>query len=973
MKNFFAKLWAFRQSDLYKNLLLALVFSGVGVVFLGLARPGFAMPLFPSIGIALAALILFGMRLWWGILLGAALLESVVIWTLGAPSGWWSLLCIAPIQLFQAWVGYWLTRRLTDFQVRHMLRFTLLIVPVCCFCGVLPAMWALNLSGIIPTDEIWFSALAWWLGDVLGILLVAPVMFVFFGKPRDYWQPLRVSVGLPIFVTFSLLVIAFMYVLGEERGRIQARFERDSQQMATILIRNLANKEEMLFAMEDLLRTRPDLSERTWQSILQSWMARHPGSENFAWIPYVRHDERAAFEDKMRRAGYANFTIRDANGRPAPPAEYYLPLTYLTPSRHQPENEHGRRGQDVSDQVRGWLARQEGVPLGAEVVAPIYVQEKDAKITLYHPVSATDSQQKWLGLVAESVNAHTLLVSILPDERMGLEACIVEIIGDTLNHVTGAEGCEKPEWQRQHFFLSHSVPLADRKGVLYTRTPDVLRLNQWGWNVWISLVACTLMVGLLAIFWLTHLNRLRLGQVQTSRRLAQLDTFSKRLRQQTEMLLLPQRFFQMGSWEMRADGFFLASHELCALLGFASGELETWAQLLTRIEPEDREKLQKALDNARATSGSASLDCRVLPTDAKAQTNRVFSFVISHIADADADVDADAKAAAPDTQGALRQQRLLGIVQEVTARRALVMDAPDKQPEQGLLLADSQLENALRQGMERDELRLHYQPMISSSDGRVVGCEALVRWMHPEMGLLLPERFISTAEESGLILALDEWSFATACRQQVAWSARKLTVTVNISARHFCRDDFLEILTRTLEQIGADPRYLELEITSNVLMLPGETLLERCHFLRGLGFGLALDNFGFGYSSMAYVRRLHISRLKLDRSFVNGLPDDADSCAVTKAALAMAPELGMEVSAKGVETTAQLKFLKEQGCPTLQGFLFGKAMDAAQFEHWLGKRSGGGGGGGGGGGRGGGGGGGRGFKVGGIRGGAGDL
>ena len=937
--NFSARWGSFRQSDLYKNLLLALIFSGVGIAFLGLARPGFAMPLFPSIGIALAALILFGARLWWGVLLGSFLLEVVMIWTLDVSSGWWGLLSIAPIQLFQAWVGYWLTRRLTGFQVRYMSRFALLITPVCCLCGALPAMWVLNLSGIVPTDEIWLSGLVWWLGDVLGILLVAPPMFVFFGKPRDYWQPLRVSVGLPIFVTLVLLFIAFMYVLGEERNRIQARFERDSQQMAATLIRHLANKEEMLFMMKDLLRLRPDLSEQMWQSILQTWMARHPGAENFAWIPYVRHDERAAFEEKMRRAGYANFTIHDADGRPAPIAEYYLPFAYLMPPpQRELEGERGRQGLDVSDQVRAWLAQREGAPSTTEEESLIYTQKKGVDITLYHLVSAeqSDGQQKWLGLVAEGVNARTLLASVLPAEQEGLEACVVEETGDAPEYLTGAEGCEKPEWQRQHFFQSYPVPLADRKGMLYTRIPAMLRLSRWGLDVWVSMVVCTLMVALLAIFLLTHLSRLRLGQVQANRRLEQLGAFSERLRQQTEMLLLPQRAFQMGSWEMRADGYFIASNELCALLGFAPGKLDTWEKLLARIEPEDREKLQKALDNARATSGRASLDCRVLPTDAKAQANRVLSFFISSIAEA----DADAETTMPGILDAPRGQRQLGVAQDVTARRVFALDEPDRRPEQGLLLADSLLENALRQALERGELRLHYQPMVSSADGRAVGCEALARWQHPEMGLLLPARFMPTAKDSGLILALDEWSFATACRQQVAWSARKLTIAVNISAQHFYRDDFLKILTHTLEQTGADPRYLELEMTGSILMLSGEVLLERCHFLRELGFGLVLDNFGLGYSSMTHVRRLHISRLKLDRSFVNALPDDADSCAIAKAALAMAPELGLEVSAKGVETTAQLKFLKEQGYPTLQGFLFGKAMDATQFEHWLMKRQG---------------------------------
>jgi EAL domain-containing protein (putative c-di-GMP-specific phosphodiesterase class I) len=385
----------------------------------------------------------------------------------------------------------------------------------------------------------------------------------------------------------------------------------------------------------------------------------------------------------------------------------------------------------------------------------------------------------------------------------------------------------------------------------------------------------------------------------------------------------------MGSWEFRADGRFIASDELCALLGFAPGELDSWRKLLARVRPEDREKLQKALEKARATPGAGKtlLECRLLPENAeKPEEARWLSFFIRN-----------AKTGGePQNENIASCQQ--GIVQDVTTRRFSAPILPTPQGAPRIFPEDNSLENALRQGLERDELLLYYQPLVSSADGRTVGCEALARWRHPEMGVLLPARFIRAANNSGLILSLDEWGFAEACRQQARWAARKLTMAINVSVQQFSRDDFLAGLTRVLEQTGADPHYLELEMTSGVLMLSGEILLERCEYLRGLGFGLTLDDFGVGYASMAHLRRLPLTRLKLDRSIVMGLPDNADDRAIARATLVMATELGQEVSAKGVETTAQLKFLKELGYPTLQGFLFGKPMNAEQFENWLGKR-----------------------------------
>jgi EAL domain-containing protein (putative c-di-GMP-specific phosphodiesterase class I)/PAS domain-containing protein len=916
------------MSTLQKNLLLALVYSGVGVVFLNIAHPGFAMPLFPPAGIALAALILFGIRLWPGVLLGSLLLEIMETLYLGVPQGWWGLFGIVPVQLGQALAGYGLTRRWTDFRGRHMLRLTLLIAPLCCLCGVVPAMWILHASGLIAPAELWTSGLLWWLGDVLGILLFMPLMFIFFGQPRDYWRPLLVSVALPVGVTLALLIIAFVYVLNEEHNLLKARFERDTQQMAATLNRYLANEEEMLFALGRLMRLLPELSDRDWQAAVRAWMARHPGARGFAWAPYVRHDERAAFEAKMRRAGHLNFAIRDAKGNPAPKAEAYLPYTHLTSL--PAAGERNFLGQDAS----AWLvARQvwaEGLPRATDgKPLPIRGWEDGAEIVLYH-LAPTEkgARNPWLGLVAGTLNANELLASVLPRETEGLEACLVDKDGDVARYLTGARGCETPEWRRGYFFFSYPLTLADRKGALYTRAPYTLRLNRWGWDVWASMVASALMVALLSAFLLTHSHNLQRSHTQTCRRLAQLRAFSERLQEQTEVLLWTQRAFRMGSWEIHADGRFIASDELCALLGFSPGELNSWSSLLARVQPEDREKLQKALEKARATPGAArtSLECRLLPENIeKPEEARVLSFFISN-----AEGDGDAL----DERVASRQQ---GIVQDVTRHRFAIPDVPT--PLGGRILPEDNVqEDVLRQGLKQGELLLHYQPLVSSADGRVVGCEALMRWQHPKMGLLLPARFMQTANSSGLIQPLDEWGFAEACRQQARWAAHKLVMAVNVSVLQFSRDDFLASLTRALEQTGADPRYLELEITSGVLMLPSEVLLERCEYLRGLGFGLVLDDFGVGCASMAHLRRLPLTCLKLDHSFVMGLPDDDDDRAITRATLSMAMELGLETSAKGVETTAQLKFLKEQGCPTLQGFLFGKPMGSEQFEHWLGKR-----------------------------------
>jgi diguanylate cyclase (GGDEF)-like protein len=242
------------------------------------------------------------------------------------------------------------------------------------------------------------------------------------------------------------------------------------------------------------------------------------------------------------------------------------------------------------------------------------------------------------------------------------------------------------------------------------------------------------------------------------------------------------------------------------------------------------------------------------------------------------------------------------------------------------------LENALRRALERHELVLHYQPQVRARDGRIIGCEALVRWQHPEMGLVPPAHFIPIAEDSGLIVPLGNWVLGEACRQMVRWADHPLIMAVNISALQFRKADFVDTVARILTETGADPQRLELEITESALMQPSEELFARLDSLRRLGITLALDDFGTGYSSLSYLKRMPISRLKLDRSFVVELPNDSEDLAIATATLSLACDLGMEVVAEGVENHRQADFLAGRGCHVLQGFLFGRPMPAEAFD-----------------------------------------
>jgi EAL domain-containing protein (putative c-di-GMP-specific phosphodiesterase class I) len=244
--------------------------------------------------------------------------------------------------------------------------------------------------------------------------------------------------------------------------------------------------------------------------------------------------------------------------------------------------------------------------------------------------------------------------------------------------------------------------------------------------------------------------------------------------------------------------------------------------------------------------------------------------------------------------------------------------------------------NALHRAIERGELRLHYQPVINLDAGGLTGFEALIRWDHPERGLVSPMEFIPLAEETGLIVPLGSWALTEACRQLNAWhtastDGRRLTMSVNLSPRQLAEPSLPNEVARILHDSGVPPECIWLEITESTLMRDAESAMSALGALRALGLHLAVDDFGSGYSSLAYLERLPVEVLKVDRSFVQGVGQRADSTAIATAIVSLARALGMRSVAEGIETTLQLDELRAAGCEMGQGFLFGAAQPAESY------------------------------------------
>jgi EAL domain-containing protein (putative c-di-GMP-specific phosphodiesterase class I) len=248
------------------------------------------------------------------------------------------------------------------------------------------------------------------------------------------------------------------------------------------------------------------------------------------------------------------------------------------------------------------------------------------------------------------------------------------------------------------------------------------------------------------------------------------------------------------------------------------------------------------------------------------------------------------------------------------------------------------LETGLQKALKNNEFELYYQPKVAIDDKCIVSFEALIRWHHPERGLVPPNDFIPFLEDSGLIIPVGEWVLFEACRQNKAWQQSGMApmrVAVNISARQFKSEALLGSVLKALKQSQLDPQYLELELTESMFIENAELAINTMVALKAIGVRLAIDDFGSGYSSLSYLKRFPIDFLKIDRSFIKDLCSSEKDAAITASISALARSLGVGLVAEGVENEAQVQFLQDKGCDELQGFLFSKPLPPEAFFDWV--------------------------------------
>lgn len=955
-------------------VLVALVYAATGWLSMQVSIPPHYVSLvFIPAGLALGAVLVRGLWALPGVWLGSLGVQWLASNQAGVGGFQWVWLAAPCGAVLQAWLAVWATRRWVgypgEFDVsRRILLFMLMLLPLTHALNASLSVPLLVLGGVIPADEAWFNWWSWWQGDALGAVLFTPLVLVALGQPAHAWRSRWKTVALPMLAALCVVAVAFVQIQDSERRVLTQRFEQESAALTERLQRRLHAQTDALLAVTRLMEisSRDDPAE--FRLSTEVWLNRYAGTQNFGWSPHITHAQRQAFErqaSQMRQEPY-QIRARDAAGQTfvAAEAESYLPILFVEPLA----SNRAALGLDVqvlpatARAVRATVAS--GLP---QVTGGIrLVQEKGEQrgVVMYQvarsqrlPSATVSAPAQPLGVVSAVFRMDDVLHAALGELDPGyLAVCLIDPAapGDR-QWLAGQWGCSSALATRTRHFSSLPVMLGERTWLFQVAAGPAFEARERGWVVWGTFTVSLLAVAMLGAFLLVLTGQARRTEqlvVERTRELAESNAGLQQLAMIDALTGLPNRLHWTGEARKAMDGARRHGDRLAVAfvdldhfknvndsLGHSVGDL-----LLKSVS----RRLQACLRSQDVMARQGGDEFVVLLTrlhnrdDATVVATKMVEalrqpFLLQgHEVRVSASVGLDwFEGGEDDIETLLRHADMAMYRAKSAGRNGWCFFSPEMDHTMSQRLM---VEAGLRRAILDNELVLHYQPQVGCRTGEVLGVEALVRWQHPTLGLLPPDRFIPQAENSGQIDELGAWVMRRACQQLRAWHAagiHGLTMAVNVSAVEFARPGFVARLRQVLDETGIEPSQLELEITETALMQALPELVAQMGEITRMGVSLSLDDFGTGYSSLGYLKRLPLHRLKIDKSFIQDVPGDVEDEAIVLATLSMAHALGLDVVAEGVELGTQRDFLADQGCDQIQGWLVARAMDARSFEDWL--------------------------------------
>ncbi len=610
---------------------IAVAYALCGLIALHIAiPPGYVAPLYPPAGIALAAMLIYGPRVWPAIFIGAAVtnVEAVMRAGLGGIN-WIMPLCVGTGAVLQAFAGVALARRWVGFpnaldSAGSILRFFFVAAPLSCLISASIGVGALSMLGSVPEHDAVFSWWNWWAGDAIGILIACPLIFAFLGQPRGDWAPRRLGLVIPMCIALFLLVGLEIQIGQWERQRLQSRFESDAHFISNLLTTRLADYQSVLQSAERVMVAAPDLDEEGFQQFAAPWLARFGGLQAIGWIPRVPGKQRTNFERAARNtAEGGEFHILDrgttgalypAEGR----AEYY-PVRFVAPL----ESNRRVQGVDVSTIPASAEAMQRTSADGQAAASRAFelTQETQgmAGIVLYQrthhrgllPPAAPD------GFVFVALRVEESVANALRGHAIsGIQYCLTENVGGQAvgNHLAGQQSCPPAGTTATNGLTPWIEPIefGGQRWTLTLTTDSSYAFRHRGWEAWTLLAIGLLSTGTLGAFLLATTGRARRVEELVDRRTAELADAGRRLVDQQAILTHAERIAHLGSWE--ADPVSGRDHwsaELYRILGVPPDTQSTQQNFLAALHPEDRPLLQETLDKVRQGQAGANLDMRL--------------------------------------------------------------------------------------------------------------------------------------------------------------------------------------------------------------------------------------------------------------------------------------------------------------------------------------------------------------------------
>jgi diguanylate cyclase (GGDEF)-like protein len=958
-------------------VLLALAYGLLGWLSLKVAiPPDYVSLVFLPAGLAVTVVLLRGPAVLPGVFLGALLVQWLAHQQVGAATWTWTTLVPALGATLQAAATAFALRRWITDPDRldapgSVLMLLLVVAPVGSAINAGLSVPTLALGGVLPWPEVPYSIWTWWIGDALGVTLLLPAALALYGEPARRWTPRVRSVALPMLVSLVVVLGGVAAVRSTHEQSLTQRFEHETDEAFHRLQRRLDALTDAVSALAQVMALGERVDRDAFRGATATWLTRYPGILNFGWSPLVTAAEREAFEQTQARVRNEPFQVlgRDPQGRTfaACPAARHLPITLVEPL----ERNRSVLGLDILVLPATAAVAERAIDGRRAQVSPPFhlVQETGAQkgVVMYLPVYDRALPDQLRGIVSAAFRVSDLLEATFgPSDGFAtaLDLCLLEWRErDEPQLLSGPSSCMASPSTAATHLPSRTMELnfGDRRWLLRSRPGAALLGSSRDWTSWAVTATGLAAVGLLGGFLLVITGQSRRTErlvEQRTRELAQSNASLQRLAHFDPLTGL----FNRSEWNRLAHQGLEEARRHGDLLGVLFIDIDRFKHINDSLGHSLGDELLRALAqrmtaclrgrDVLARLGGDEFVVLLPRLRDRHGAHRAAEKLMQELtrpmslAGHDVTVTASLGVALYPVDGdslevLVRHADIAMYAAKDSGRNALRFFSTDLRER---LSEHLLLERELRRALSDEggpELHLAYQPQIDLRSAAVVGVEALLRWQHPTLGSIAPDRFIPVAEQCGLIEVVDRWVLRRSMEQLRQWDAQglpPLRVAVNISAQHIGRADFLPQLEQTLHRAGPLAERIELEITESMLMQGQAELRERLLSLTRLGPTLALDDFGTGYSNLGYLKRLPLDKLKIDRSFVTDLPGLQEDEALVRAIVSMAHDLGLQVLAEGVETEAQRDFLRHLGCDLMQGWLEAPAMQPEALESWLRQR-----------------------------------